>query len=172
LGLVLAPRHPERFGAVAALLGTSGVNWVRRSEWGTRSAEPLIAGEILLLDTIGELASVYSVAAVAFVGGSLIPAGGHNPLEPAQFGVPIVMGPHYVNFRAITEDLLAHRALRIATKESLAEVLAGLLRDRGEAAGMGERAKRVFASQAGATDRSVEALKALLAANSSAEKPA
>jgi 3-deoxy-D-manno-octulosonic-acid transferase len=173
LGLVLAPRHPERFGAVAALLGTSGVNWVRRSEWGAQAAiAPLAAGDILLLDTIGELASVYSVAAVAFVGGSLIPAGGHNPLEPAQFGVPIVMGPHYVNFRAITEDLLAHRALRIATKESLAEVLAGLLRDRGEAAGMGERAKRVFASQAGATDRSVEALKALLAANSSAEKPA
>jgi 3-deoxy-D-manno-octulosonic-acid transferase len=172
LGLVLAPRHPERFGAVAALLGNSGVNWVRRSEWDARSAEPLIAGDILLLDTIGELASVYSVAAVAFVGGSLIPAGGHNPLEPAQFGVPIVMGPHYVNFRAITEDLLAHQALRIATKESLAAVLAGLLKDRGEAAGMGERARRVFASQAGATGRSVEALKALIAAKSTAEKPA
>ena len=59
----------------------------------------------MLLDTIGELASVYSLAAVAFVGGSLVPAGGHNPLEPAQFGVPIVMGPHYANFRAITDDL-------------------------------------------------------------------
>ena len=60
------------------------------------------------------LASVYSLAAVAFIGGSLISAGGHNPLEPAQFGVPIVMGPHYANFRAITDDLRAHDAIRIA----------------------------------------------------------
>ena len=82
--------------------------------------KPLSPGQIVLLDTIGELASVYSLASVAFVGGSLIPAGGHNPLEPAQFGVPIVMGPHYANFRAITEDLLAHQALRIAAKEELA----------------------------------------------------
>jgi 3-deoxy-D-manno-octulosonic-acid transferase len=172
LVLVLAPRHPERFAAVAALLRSEGANWQLRSQWGPRKAsEPLVPGEIVLLDTIGELASVYSLAAVAFVGGSLIPAGGHNPLEPAQFGVPIVMGQNYANFRAITEDLLAHQALRIATEDNLAEVLAGLLKDRGEAAGMGERARRVFASQAGATDRSVTALKALLA-KSNAEKPA
>ena len=91
---------------------------VRRSDWRSQAAEDcssrLQPGEIVLLDTIGELASVYSLASVAFVGGSLIPAGGHNPLEPAQFGVPIVMGPHYANFRAITDDLLAHHALRIA----------------------------------------------------------
>ena len=76
-----------------------------------RAQAALKPGEIVLLDTIGELASVYSLAAVAFVGGSLVPAGGHNPLEPAQFGVPIVMGPHYANFRAITDDLRAHQAL-------------------------------------------------------------
>jgi 3-deoxy-D-manno-octulosonic-acid transferase len=173
LAMVLAPRHPERFTAVAALLRNSGADWVLRSEWSARAAsEPLVPGEIVLLDTIGELASVYSVAAVAFVGGSLIPAGGHNPLEPAQFGVTIGMGPNYVNFRAITEDLLAHQALRIATEENLAEVLVKLLKDRGEAAGMGERARRVFASQAGATGRSVEALKSLISAKSNAEKPA
>jgi 3-deoxy-D-manno-octulosonic-acid transferase len=85
-----------------------------------RRSKPLNPGQIVLLDTIGELASVYSLASVAFVGGSLVPAGGHNPLEPAQFGVPIVMGPHYANFRAITDDLLAHQALRIAAKEELA----------------------------------------------------
>ena len=123
LAMVLAPRHPERFAAVAALLDKSGVRLgaalglalSRRS-----SLKPLQPGQIVLLDTIGELASVYSLASVAFVGGSLIPAGGHNPLEPAQFGVPIVMGPHYANFRAITEDLLAHDAIRIAAKEELA----------------------------------------------------
>ena len=89
--------------------------------------QPLRPGQIVLLDTIGELASVYSLASVAFVGGSLVPAGGHNPLEPAQFGIPIVMGPNYANFRAITEDLLAHQALRITTREDLAPTLIALL---------------------------------------------
>ena len=117
----------------------------------------------LLLDTIGELASVYSLAAVAFIGGSLVPAGGHNPLEPAQFGVPIVMGPHYANFRTITGDLLARQAVRIAAKEELAGVLMELLQDRATAEAMGARALEVFASQAGATERTVRALQDLLA---------
>ena len=95
---------------------------------------------------------------MAFVGGSLVPAGGHNPLEPAQFGVPIVMGPHYANFRAITEDLIAHNAICITEKEKLAQTLIDLLCDRTEAEAMGERARQVFASQAGATDRCVEAI--------------
>ncbi len=125
----------------------------------------------MLLDTIGELASVYSLAAVAFVGGSLIPAGGHNPLEPAQFGVPIVMGPHYANFRAITDDLRAHEALRIAAKEELAGVLMELLRDRTAAEAMGERARQVFDQQAGATGRCVDALKELLSHGSTKERP-
>jgi 3-deoxy-D-manno-octulosonic-acid transferase len=168
--MVLAVRHPERFAAVAALLDQSGLPWVRRSEWKT-APKPLIPGQIVLLDTIGELASVYSLASVAFVGGSLIPAGGHNPLEPAQFGVPIVMGPHTFNFRAITEDLLAHHAVRIAAKEELAAVLIELLQNRTEAKAMGERAKQVFGSQAGATGRCVDALKKLLPAQAETEKP-
>jgi 3-deoxy-D-manno-octulosonic-acid transferase len=172
LALVLAPRHPERFGAVAALLEKSGVAWAKRSDWNSGSPQPLHAGQIVLLDTIGELASVYSLAAVAFVGGSLIPAGGHNPLEPAQFGVPIVMGPHCFNFRAITEDLLAHQALRIAARGELAAALTGLLRDPAAAAAMGERARQVFSSQAGATDRCVQAIKELLAAQDGRERPA
>ncbi|MFP5209251.1 MAG: 3-deoxy-D-manno-octulosonic acid transferase [Acidobacteriota bacterium] len=164
LAMVLAPRHPERFGAVAALLERAGVSWSRRSNWKEQAPAALRPGEIVLLDTIGELASVYSLAEVAFVGGSLVPAGGHNPLEPAQFGVPIVMGPHYVNFRAITEDLREHRALRIAGKEELAATLIELLQNPKEAAAMGERARQVFAQQAGATDRCVQALRALLSA--------
>ena len=97
LVMVLAPRHPERFGAVARLLESSSVSWIRRSAWKGHRADgiaPLKPGQVVLLDTIGELASVYAIATVAFVGGSLVPSGGHNPLEPAQFGVPIVMGPH------------------------------------------------------------------------------
>jgi len=124
-----------------------------------------------LLDTIGELASVYSLAAVAFVGGSLIPAGGHNPLEPAQFGVPIAMGPHYANFRAITDELRAHQAVRIAAKDELAGVLIELLRDRTEALAMGECARQVFNQQAGATGRCVDALREVLSPGSTEERP-
>ena len=163
LVLLVAPRHPERFGVAEDLLARSGVAWVRRSEWtGKSEVAPLRAGQIILLDTIGELASVYSLAAVAFVGGSVTEAGGHNPLEPAQFGVPIVMGPHYANFRAITDDLRAHHAIRIAGREELAGALSELLTDPVEARAMGERARRVFEEQAGATTRSVEAVRQLL----------
>jgi 3-deoxy-D-manno-octulosonic-acid transferase len=165
LVLVLAPRHPERFGMIAGLLAGSGTAWVRRSEWKGKAANEIAAlkpGHVVLLDTIGELASVYSLAAVAFVGGSIAEAGGHNPLEPAQFGVPIVMGPHYANFRAITEDLRAHDALRIAGQAELAGVLASLLTHGDEARAMGERARKVFEEQAGATARSVEALREVL----------
>ncbi len=166
LAMVLAPRHPERFAAVAALLERSGNRWTRRSKF----AEPLKAGEIVLLDTIGELASVYSLASVAFVGGSLVAAGGHNPLEPAQFGVPIVMGPHYANFAAITDSLRAHDALRIAAKEELAEALAALLGDRTAAEAMGARGREVFERQAGATERCVAVLRELATRRTESER--
>jgi 3-deoxy-D-manno-octulosonic-acid transferase len=164
LAMVLAPRHPERFAAVAALLEKSGISWVKRSDWSSQPAgllQPLQRGQIVLLDTIGELASVYSLATVAFVGGSLVPAGGHNPLEPAQFGVPIAMGPHYVNFRAIVDLLIEQNAIRIAEPTELAPTLIDLLQK--DAAQIGARARNVFESQAGATDRTVSALRILLA---------
>ena len=162
LALVLAPRHPERFPAVAALLDASAVPWLRRSVWRSQTPIPLRPGQVVLLDTIGELASVYSLAAVAFVGGSLFPAGGHNPLEPAQFAVPIVMGPWYPNFRAITDLLVANQAIRITTPETLPATLLELLQNRPAAEAMGQRARRVFEQQAGATARCVEAIKELL----------
>jgi 3-deoxy-D-manno-octulosonic-acid transferase len=168
LAMVLAPRHPERFDAVTAVLDRSGFHWRRRSEWET-SRTPLAAGEIVLLDTIGELASVYSCATVAFVGGSLIPAGGHNPLEPAQFGVPIVMGPHYANFRGIVDALLAENALALAESGSatreLCGVIASLLADPSMAKQMGDRARQVFETQAGATACTMNTLRAILDGN-------
>jgi 3-deoxy-D-manno-octulosonic-acid transferase len=176
LVLVLAPRHPERFSVVATLLEKAGALWTRRSSWSAESAvshhasRALRPGEIVLLDTIGELASVYSLAAAAFVGGSLVPAGGHNPLEPAQFAVPIVMGPHYANFAAITESLRDHDAVRIAAEEDLASVLIELLGDSVAAEAMGTRAREVFDRQAGATDRCVAAILELLAASPSQER--
>ena len=175
LTMVLAPRHPERFAAVAAVLNSSTISWTKRSDWKGRSVDSIARlhpGQIILLNTIGELASVYSLAALAFVGGSLVPAGGHNPLEPAQFGVPIVVGPHYENFRAITEDLRAHGAVRIALRENLADVLIDLLGNRDDAQAMGARARRVFEQQAGATARSIDALRAVLHLRSDLPAPA
>ena len=169
LAMIIAPRHPERFAAVAELLARSGLPWRRRSEiTATAPGRSLNAGEILLLDSIGELASVYSLAAVAFVGGSVAPAGGHNPLEPAQFGVPVVMGEHYVNFRAIVEAMRSRDAIRLVRADDLAATLASLLRDHGAAEAMGERGRQVFEEQAGATKRTVAALREILNAKGAA----
>jgi 3-deoxy-D-manno-octulosonic-acid transferase len=165
LVMVLAPRHPERFDTVSALLVNSGREWVKRSGWRSQKAAEwteLKPGTIVLLDTIGELSSVYSLASIAFVGGSLIPAGGHNPLEPAQFGVPIVMGPHYVNFRAIVDDLRTHGGICVTQKADLADTLINLIQDRASAEAIGSRGKQVFDQQAGATGRCVDALRKLL----------
>ncbi len=127
-------------------------------------------GKFFCSTRIGELASVYSLASVAFVGGSLVPAGGHNPLEPAQFGVPIVMGPHYANFIAITDSLRKADALRIAEVEDLATALIALINDRELAVAMGARAIEVFERQAGATDRCVAAIRELLGVNAAGER--
>jgi len=159
LAMVLAVRHPERFAAVAELLARSGIPWRKRSQLG---AARLAAGEIVLLDSIGELASVYSLAAVAFVGGSLVAAGGHNPLEPAQFGVPVVTGEHYANFRTIVEPMRERDAIAITSPETLSATMTHLLRDRTAAAAMGGRGREVFEEQAGATARTAAALREIL----------
>ena len=167
--LVIAPRHPERFQEVFRLIEQSGNVAVLGSQLDRMNGN-LAGGTVVLLDTIGDLASVYSVASAAFIGGSLVPKGGHNPLEPAQFGVPIVMGPHYANFVAITDSLRAHDALRIAAKEELAAALAALLGDRTAAEAMGARAREVFERQAGATERCVAALRELVASRTDSER--
>jgi 3-deoxy-D-manno-octulosonic-acid transferase len=161
LVLLLAPRHPERFDTVADLLDQSRLKWHRRSVW-MASPRPLEPGTILLLDSIGELASAYSLAAVAFVGGSLVPAGGHNPLEPAQFAVPVVIGPHYANFRAIVDELGRHSAIRVATPDTLALTLTDMLNDPSKSSSIGERGKEIFERHAGATERAVSAIVGLL----------
>ncbi|MGC1298438.1 MAG: 3-deoxy-D-manno-octulosonic acid transferase [Alloacidobacterium sp.] len=155
--VILAPRHPERFEAVARLLERSGKPWVRRSQW-MDAPTALAGGTVFLLDSIGELASVYSLATVAFVGGSLVPGGGHNPLEAAQFRVPVVIGPHYENFRAIVERLQAQDAIRIVHPTELRNELTVLFSDEVFAHTIGERAYSVFSSEAGATARAVAAL--------------
>jgi len=162
--MILAPRHPERFGRVAGLLNNRGEPYVRRSNWIKHPAQ-IKPGTIVLLDSIGELASVYALASVAFVGGSLVPAGGHNPLEPAQFAVPMVMGTYYANFRTVIDTLVEAEALKLATTENLLPMLENLLTDHDAASAQGVRALEVFHRQAGATGRTITALLGLLPAS-------
>jgi 3-deoxy-D-manno-octulosonic-acid transferase len=161
--MVLAPRHPERFAEVAGLLERRGVRWVRRSEWVPAPAR-IEPGTVFLLDSIGELASVFQLATAAMIGGSLVPAGGHNPLEAAQFGVPVAMGMSYENFRGIVEKLLARGAIRLVEGGELSSVLAELVSGAADVCAMGARGGEVFAGEAGATERSVEALLEMLSA--------
>src|SRR5579859_7693276 len=122
--MVLAPRHPERFEKVAVMIAASGFALQRRSSW---SPPQPIRSSIFLLDSVGELAAVYQLADIAFVGGSLVPTGGHNILEPAQYGAAIVVGPHTFNFREIIEIFQAGRAIRVVTAETLAPQFLSLL---------------------------------------------
>jgi 3-deoxy-D-manno-octulosonic-acid transferase len=159
--MVLAPRHPDRFAVVAAMVAGSGFPSTHASEF-RRQPDAVPAGSIFLLDTIGDLASMYGLATVAFVGGSLVPKGGHNPLEPAQFAVPVVMGPSFENFREVVEGMRAADAIRIVSAGMLAEMLIAMLRNTKDARSLGERGQAVFETQAGATARTVQALMELL----------
>jgi len=164
--LVVAPRHPERFAEVEAMVAEFSL--ARASDWNsTKERTPpgfdTERTDLVLLDTIGDLAAVYGIADVAFVGGSLVKRGGHNPLEPAQFGVPVVMGPSFENFRDIVAKMQAANAIRIVQdRDELETALVGLLTDREAAKAMGERGRQVFEQQQGATARAVEAVVAMI----------
>ncbi len=161
--MLLAPRHPQRFDTVATLLSASGLPWQRRSEWDEQRP---IAGGVFLLDSIGELASLYQFADLAFVGGSLVPKGGHNVLEAAQFAVPIMVGPYTENFRDMVAAFQKADGLRVVTPELLTPTVLALLQDDAERARLGQRALEVTKSQQGATERTVRALLTLLQAES------
>jgi 3-deoxy-D-manno-octulosonic-acid transferase len=157
--MILAPRHPERFDEVAILLQQLNLPFARRSLW---QGEPL-AGRVLLVDSIGELAALYSLADAAFVGGSLVPRGGHNIIEPAQHGVAIVVGHHTENFRDIVSLFQGRDAVRIVGLAELPLTLMHLLSNDAERRALGRRAQETMRSQAGATLRTLDALQSLLA---------
>ncbi|MGC1781324.1 MAG: 3-deoxy-D-manno-octulosonic acid transferase [Acidobacteriaceae bacterium] len=169
LVLILAPRHPERFPSVEKLIQEAQFLCIRRSAWGHPPAT-IPGGTVFLLDSMGELVSIYSLASVAFVGGSLVPAGGHNPLEPAQFAVPIVMGPYTENFRGMVAILLQHEAIRVTPPERLHGVLSELLTSPA-AAPMGARARQVFEEHAGASQQCFAAILNILEGNAFPEIP-
>jgi 3-deoxy-D-manno-octulosonic-acid transferase len=156
--MILAPRHPERFNQVAALLQQMDISSHRRSDWHGEA----LAGRVLLVDSIGELSALYALADVAFVGGSLVPRGGHNIIEPAQHGVAIVTGNHTENFRDIVGLFQARDAVRIVTVAELPLTLMHLLANDAERVALGRRAKETIQAQTGATLRTLDALLALL----------
>jgi 3-deoxy-D-manno-octulosonic-acid transferase len=156
--MILAPRHPERFTAVAQLLENLGIRYWRRSLW---SGDPLLGG-VLLVDSIGELAALYALADVAFVGGSLVPQGGHNIIEAAQHGAPIIVGTHTENFRDIVKVFQSRNAIRVVTAVELPLVLMELLSNESERAELGRRGAETLQSQTGASTRTAEALEKLL----------
>lgn len=153
LTLLIAPRHPERFESVELLVRTRGFSCARRSRMDG-------VGDVLLLDTIGELASTFQHATVVFMGGTLVSRGGHNILEPAAFAKPIVFGPHMENFREIRSLFMeAHAAVEISDVAGLVEAIDRLLNNTREANDLGEKARRVVEQNSGATERVLAYLK-------------
>lgn len=181
--LLLAPRHPERFEAVAKLLDSSRFKYVRRSAYVPQVETAGIGGlaalpsakklapqaDVILLDSIGELASLYRYASVVFVGGSLLPKGGHNILEPARDAKPIIVGPFMENFREITAEFLRHDAVVQLQGASDSELIAALqqswrelLTDETRAQRLGQNARATVEANRGATAKTVAVLADLI----------
>ena len=158
--LILAPRHRERFEEAVQLAGDEGFSTVRRTELAI-DTEP--RADVIVLDTIGELAQVYQLATVAFVGGSLVETGGHNILEPAVFGRPVVFGPYMSNFAEIAQTFLANRAaVQVSSPRELEDLLPELVADPVRRAGLGAAARALVDANRGALDRTVDAVVRLL----------
>ena len=165
--LVLVPRHPERFGEVTAALESGAWRFVRRSA-GERV---LPETQVYLADTMGELPVFYAAASVAFVGGSLVPVGGHNPLEPAALGVPVLMGPHHFNFAEVAALLRSAGGLEVVKDASaLARAVAALLSDPEGRHRRGERARQVVEENRGARERVLGLVEQALAGGLSAAR--
>jgi 3-deoxy-D-manno-octulosonic-acid transferase len=159
--LLVAPRHPERFDAVPPLVEAAGFRCLRRSALDPAAWRD---GEVLLLDSLGELAQVYALASVVFVGGSLVPSGGHNILEPAVAGKAVVVGPHMDNFQEIADQFRSESALvQVASADDLGREVSALLLDEERRRALGARARALVGRNRGAVRRTADALSSLLA---------
>jgi len=157
---ILAPRQPERFAEVERLAREAGFVTARRSELPI-DAEP--RADVIVLDSIGELAQLYQLATVVFVGGSLVDHGGHNILEPAIFGKPIVFGPHMQNFRDIAETFVSNgAAIQVASDRDLDDAILGLVRDPVHRASLGAAARALVEANRGAKDKTLAVITDLL----------
>jgi 3-deoxy-D-manno-octulosonic-acid transferase len=164
--LILAPRRPEQFDKAAAIVEGTGRNLLRRSDLSFNgSGESVLQNPriVLLLDSVGELASLYRLADAVFVGGSLVPSGGHNILEPATFGKVPVYGPSMENFREMSAKFLAAgAAIQVTDPDELGATWTKLLKDKAAAARMGDAARNLVNQNRGATLRVLEQLESLL----------
>ena len=160
--LILAPRKPDRFGVAAELAAEGGWKVVRRSQIDT--AQPFDENaDVLLLDSIGELSALYSLADATFVGGSLVPSGGHNILEPAWFGQPPVFGASMENFQEMADQFLdGHAAVQVASAQSLGKVWTQLIESVPLRERLGSAAREIAARNRGATNRTLERIAPLL----------
>lgn len=157
--IIIVPRHPQRFDAVAALLARRGLTYVRRSE---NRALPARCN-ILLGDSMGEMPAYYAVADCAFIGGSLVPVGGQNMIEAAALGVPALFGPHTFNFAEAAQQAVAvGAAIRVVDADGVCTQAAALLRDAARRSAMGEAGRAFCAAHRGATARTMEAVERLL----------
>jgi 3-deoxy-D-manno-octulosonic-acid transferase len=160
VSLLIAPRHPERFAEVPALAEKAGFVATLRTALGDRAWSE---GDVLVLDTLGELPAVYPLATVVFVGGSLERPGGHNVLEPAAAGKAVVVGPHMENFQEIADEFRAAGALvQVASPAELGGAVLRLLTDAGWRRETGERARALVARNRGAVAGTLDALAELL----------
>jgi len=158
--LLLVPRHPDRFDGVADLLSSRGTRFTRRSS----GVAPDESTQVVFVDTVGELAALYAAADVAFVGGSLVPIGGHNLLEPAALGLPVLTGPHHFNSKDIAGLMLSQgAAFQVADSHDLAAVLHRLLRDDEERRRIGSIGRHIVESNRGSLARLLELIEPLLA---------
>lgn len=158
--VIFAPRRPERFELIAGVLSTTSIRFARRSELEQHSG----AADLLLLDSVGELARVYRYATVAYVGGSLVPHGGQNPIEAAAGGVPVVFGPHMTNFREVARAFLAaEAAVEVKSAEGAIDAIERFLDDDDMRAAYGERARAVVERNRGASERTARRIVELLA---------
>ncbi|MBD8872194.1 lipid IV(A) 3-deoxy-D-manno-octulosonic acid transferase [Rhodanobacter sp. DHB23] len=157
--LLIAPRHPERFRPVENAVRSLG--FAAGSYGGDGMPAP--SHQVFVIDAMGQLMPFYAAASLAFVGGSLVPIGGHNVLEPASLGTPVLVGPQTFNFEEITASLIEDGgALRVPDRESLGDAVLRLLRDDGRRHAMGQAARQVFERERGAVGRLMELIAAKL----------
>lgn len=152
--LIIAPRHPERFDAVASMLEKRGLAYIRRSGIDSLQGSGETPG-IILLDSIGELSGLFSIASIAFIGGSLVPRGGHNIMEPAYWSRPSLFGPHMENFPIAKEFLNSSAALEVKDAVDIAESVLVLLNDNTKALRMGRNAKNIVEKNTGAVNKAL-----------------
>ncbi len=161
--LMIAPRHPERWPEVERLIAQAGSAAVRRSALDDGAGASSGRVDVVLLDSVGELAGVYRIASAAFVGGTLSPTGGHNPLEPARFAVPIAVGPSMHNFRQIAEEFDRAQAwARVADASELAATWSAWLDHPRSAAALAARARDLLEANRGARSRTLDHLAPIL----------